>query len=437
MAGSAHTVDKGDVVTGLDIQAPRSRGRAVSRPPASKRGNRVALAAVTFATGLAFAGWTLLGPLGPGLQQDLNLNDTSLGLLMATPVLVGSLLRLPVGALADRFGGRRVLAALLAVTPLPLVLMGAFHHSFTVLIASAMLLGVAGSSFAAGVRFVETRFPAHEHGFALGIYGIAVGGTVATALVAPRLAHSYGLTVPFYVLAGSAVVACVVFLAFTREDPEESHATSEGANAASLSSFARSSGLMPATLFYAVAFGGFIACFAYLPKLLVSDAGVTPTIAASWAASFAAISVGARVAGGKASDRHDPRAILRWSFVAVIAASVGLAAGYGNPLVLMIAFAALGLAFGMAAGATMKLISQYFDAELGRAAGVVGAAGGLGGFIPPLLLATMAGSETGYTLPFLGLSVTAGICLVIAVRLEPRPVTTARRRPEMESEQCR
>ncbi len=383
----------------------------------SSRSDRVALGVVTFATGLAFAGWTLLGPLGPGLQRQLRIDDTRLGLLMALPVLVGSVLRLPVGVLADRFGGRRTLAALLAITPVPLVLMGLFQGSYMVLAAAAMLLGVAGSSFAAGVRFVETHFSKQRQGFALGIYGIAVGGTVATALVAPRLAHRFGLTMPFFVLAAAAALACVIFLVLTSESPAK---RSDGSSSTSLPHLVKSSKMLRASLFYAVTFGGFIACFAYLPKLLVSELGITPTIGATWAAGFAALSVAARVVGGTLSDRIGPRPVLRLSFVAIAVAACGLAAGYRQGPALMIAFSALALAFGMAAGATMKLLAQQFDAELGRAAGVIGTAGGLGGFIPPLLLATMANSASGYTLPFLGLSAMAGVCLVIAWRLEPR-----------------
>lgn len=381
------------------------------------RSDSVALGVVTFATGLAFAGWTLLGPLGPGLQHQLRIDDTRLGLLIALPVLVGSALRLPVGVLADHFGGRRTLAALLAITPLPLVMMGLFRHSYLALVAAAMLLGVAGSSFAAGVRFVETHFPKHRQGFALGIYGLAVGGTVATALAAPRIAHRFGLTTTFFVLAAAAVLACVIFLLLTSETPVKHSAAPDSA---SLPSLVKSPKLLPASLFYAVTFGGFIACFAYLPKLLVSELDFAPTIGATWAAGFAALSVGARVAGGSFSDHIGPLPLLRLSFVAIVFAACGLAVGYHHGLVLLIAFSALALAFGTAAGATMKLLAQQFNAELGRAAGVVGAAGGLGGFIPPLLLATMAHSASGYMLPFLGLSLMAGVCLVIALRLEPR-----------------
>ncbi|MBI4898141.1 MAG: MFS transporter [Actinobacteria bacterium] len=395
----------------------------------ASRADRVALGVVTLATGLAFAGWTLLGPLGPGLQRQLRIDDTRLGLLMAMPVLMGSTLRLPVGVLADRFGGRRTLAALLAITPLPLVLMGLYQHSYMVLVAAAVLLGVAGSSFAAGVRFVETHFPKQRQGFALGIYGMAVGGTVATALVAPRLAHRFGLSTPFFVLAAAAALACAIFLLLTSEIPvKRSAGSTSAATSASLPRLVKSRKMFPSSLFYAVTFGGFIACFAYMPKLLVSEFGITPTIGATWAAGFAALSVGARVAGGTLSDRVGPRPVLRLSFVAIVAAAGGLAAGYQHGSALLAAFSALALAFGTAAGATMKLLAQQFDAELGRAAGVVGAAGGLGGFVPPLLLATMADSASGYTLPFLGLSAMAGVCLVVAWRLEPRvPIARAAR----------
>lgn len=397
--------------------ARQSLNDASSAPATDQSGNRIALTAVTFATGLAFAGWTVLGPLGPGLQQNLRIDDARLGLLMALPVLIGSVLRLPVGLLADRFGGRRTLVALLGVTPLPLVLMGMNHDSYSALLVSAVLLGIAGSSFAAGVRFVEARFPQRRHGFALGVYGVAVAGTVATALVMPRLAQRYGLTTAFYVLAGAAVASWAIFVGFTRSAPG---ARARAQTARSLPPMARAPELFSPALFYAVAFGGFIACFAYLPKLLVTTVGMSPTTGATWAAGFAALSVGARVAAGSLSDRLGPSPVLKTSFAMVVVASLGIAAGYRHDATLLFSFGVLGLSFGAAAGATMKLLAQRFDAELGGAAGVVGAAGGFGGFVPPLLLATMVSSDGGYGLPFLGLGVMACVCLVIAWRDGPQ-----------------
>src|SRR5688572_21179687 len=151
-------------------------------------GNTRELTLATTAFAICFFAWALLGPLGPDLQQQLGLTDGELALTVSIPVVLGSLMRIPLGVFTDRYGGRRVFTALMVFTPLPLVGLALFNDSWSAVLVFGFLLGFAGASFAVGVPFVNGWYPANRQGFALGIYGVGMGGTVLGALTAPRIA---------------------------------------------------------------------------------------------------------------------------------------------------------------------------------------------------------------------------------------------------------
>src|SRR6478672_4951731 len=136
------------------------------------RGNARALTLATISFGVCFYAWALLGPLGPDLQDQLGLSNTELALTISIPVVLGSLMRIPLGMLTDRYGGRRVFTALMAFTPLPLIGLALFNDSWGAVLAFGFLLGFAGASFAVGVPFVNAWYPPARQGFALGIYGV-------------------------------------------------------------------------------------------------------------------------------------------------------------------------------------------------------------------------------------------------------------------------
>jgi MFS transporter, NNP family, nitrate/nitrite transporter len=151
--------------------------------PASTR----ALALATLAFAACFFAWSLLGPLGPELQDHLGLSDVSLAVLVAVPVLLGSLMRIPLGLLAERHGGRRVFGALLALTPLPLMGLAVWHDSFAGVVALGFVLGFAGASFAVGVPFVNRWFAPERQGAALGVYGMGMAGSVVAGFTGPKI----------------------------------------------------------------------------------------------------------------------------------------------------------------------------------------------------------------------------------------------------------
>ena len=407
----------------MAVRAARPRTSPESTTAASGNSRELALATLSF--GLCFYAWALLGPLGPDLQDQLGLSDGELALTVSIPVVLGSLMRIPLGVFADRYGGRRVFTLLMAFTPLPLVGLALFNDSWAAVLVFGLLLGFAGASFAVGVPFVNKWYPADRQGFALGIYGVGMGGTVLGALSAPRIADETSLDVPFWIAAGLLAVMAVIFWTMASDAPDSARGKT-GSIFASLSAFrGRGSGRAWAlTLFYFMAFGGFVAMFLYLPKLLVDVHELTKTDAGSRAAGFALLAVVARPLGGWLSDRIGAINVLTASFTGTIALAVVLAGFYEQMVPLTIACLSLAVFLGLGTGAVFKLVPEWFPERVGAVTGVVGAAGGLGGFFPPLVMAFVKSQTGTYTLGFVLMAVVAMLALLV-LRAQPAPGTGA------------
>ena len=373
------------------------------------------LAVATLAFFICFYAWSLLGPLGPDLQDHLGLSDLQLSVMVAVPVILGSLMRVPMGILTDRYGGRRVFVALMAWTVLPLAALAVWHDSFAAVIGLGFLLGFAGSSFAVGVPFVSRWYPAGRQGYALGIYGMGMGGTVLAGLTAPKIADVWGLAAPFIVAAGLIVAITVAFWAIARNPVAP--APSGASLLAPLAVFRRSGRAWALTLFYFLAFGGFVAMFLYLPKLLTGVFDLSKTDAGARAAGFAALAVLARPIGGMLSDRLSAERVLRWSFAATGALALVLAGTYTHMVPLTAACLSLAVAFGLGTGAVFKLVASWFPGEVGAVTGVVGAAGGLGGFFPPLVMGVVKSATGGYALGFALLAAVSLACIAVLATL--------------------
>lgn len=379
------------------------------------------LATLTFFT--CFYVWSLFGPLSPALQKQLGLSDVEVGWVVAIPVVLGSVMRIPMGIATDRWGARAVFGALLAYTILPLAGLIAFHGSFIALGALGFLLGFAGSSFAVGVPFVSRWYGAERQGFALGIYGMGMGGTVASALTAPAIAERWGLSAPFILAAALTALTAVVWWLLARESPGPRPAAAGLAEP--LRVFLREPRAWALTLYYFLAFGGFVAMFLYLPKLLVGVYHLERTDAGARAAGFALLAVLARPVGGWLSDRlgADRVLLVAFAFIAILAAA--LTGFYQQIVPLTIACLTMAVFLGLGTGAVFKLVGQEFPGQVGAVTGVVGAAGGLGGFFPPIVMATVKSVLGSYSLGFLMLAATAVICLAVLAMLRAptaRPV---------------
>jgi NNP family nitrate/nitrite transporter-like MFS transporter len=374
-------------------------------------GRQLALATVAFT--VCFFAWSLLGPLAPDLQESLGLSDFQTSAMVAVPVLLGSLMRIPLGWLTDRYGGRRVFSALLAFTPLPLIALAIWHDSLGTILAFGFLLGFAGASFAVGVPFVNAWFEPERQGAALGIYGMGMGGTVLGGLTAPRIADRWGLSAPFWVATMLLIAMCAVFLALARDAPRPPRSGPAPSMFAALSVFRTSGRAWALTLFYFLAFGGFVALFLYLPKLLTGVHDLSKADAGARAAGFALLAVIGRPVGGWLSDRVGAARVLLVSFVAVTVLALTLAATYTAMVPLTIACLTMAVALGLGTGAVFKLVPEWFPDRVGAVTGVVGAAGGLGGFFPPLVMGIVKSATGGYALGFVLMALVAIACLVV------------------------
>jgi NNP family nitrate/nitrite transporter-like MFS transporter len=382
----------------------------MSVPAPEKAATELALATLAFTT--CFFAWSLLGPLAPDIQDALGLSDFETSAIVAVPVLLGSLMRIPLGWLTDRHGGRRVFSALMAFTPLPLIALALFHDSLTPILVFGLLLGFAGASFAVGVPFVNGWYPPERQGFTLGIYGMGMGGTVLAGLTAPRIADHWGLSAPFWVATALVVVMCGVFLALARDAPTRRTGPAPGMFAA-LSVFRTSGRAWALTLFYFMAFGGFVAMFLYLPKLLTGVYDLSKADAGARAAGFALLAVIGRPTGGWLSDRIGAARVLLVCFIAVAVLALVLAAAYTAMVPLTVACLAMAVALGLGTGAVFKLVPEWFPDRVGSVTGVVGAAGGLGGFFPPLVMGVVKSATGGYALGFALMALVALACLVV------------------------
>lgn len=382
----------------------------------SAPGRQLALATLAFT--VCFYAWSLLGPLGPDLQDELGLTELELSVVVSVPVLLGSLMRIPLGALTDRYGGRIVFAVLMAYTPLPLVGLALVHDSLAAVLLIGLMLGFAGASFAVGVPFVNRWYPPERQGAALGIYGVGMGGTVLSGLTAPAIADEFGLAAPFWLAAFLVAVTGAAFFAFARDAPRPEHVGPRPAMFASLAIFRTSRRAWALTLFYFLAFGGFVAMFLYLPKLLTGVHDLTKTDAGARAAGFALLAVIGRPCGGWLADRLGAERVLEGSFAATAVLTLVLAVAYDSMIALTIGCLTLAVALGTGTGAVFKLVAEWFPQRVGGVTGVVGAAGGLGGFFPLLVMAAVHEATGGYFVGFALMSLVAASCLLILRAIE-------------------
>ncbi|MFE9445588.1 MFS transporter [Streptomyces sp. NPDC006602] len=369
----------------------------------------LALATVGFAVN--FWAWALLSPLGPRFKDGLALSSFEQSLLVAVPVVVGSLGRIPVGVLTDRFGGRVMFPIVSAVTIVPVLYLGlAGHSSLAALLAGGLFLGIGGTAFAVGVPFVSGWFPPERRGLAIGIFGMGMGGTAISALTTVKLVDANSMSTPFLitaiVLAAYALVAALVL----RDAPGRTVPTEPLARR--LAATLRLGVTWRASALYAVAFGGYVAFSVYLPTYLKTGYGLSQADAANRMAGFVLLAVAMRPVGGWLSDRVGPVRVLVGTLAVVLAAAFVQSSTPALAPVGTIAFLSMAAALGAASGAVFALVALMAPAnKVGSVTGVVGAAGGLGGFLPPLVMGSLYGAYGSYAIGLVLLALVAGAAL--------------------------
>jgi NNP family nitrate/nitrite transporter-like MFS transporter len=364
---------------------------------------------------VSFMLWVLLGALGIPIAESLGLSPSAKALVVAVPILSGALLRVPLGLLSDRWGGRRVGIVMLLSLFVPLAIGWRAGDSVSALLAVGVLLGVAGASFAVALPLASHWYPARRQGLVMGVAAAGNSGTVIANLLAPRIAAAVGWQGVFGVAMIPLAVVLLAFALMARDCPRRPAARPLRTYLAALGR----GDLWWLCLFYAITFGGYVGLGSFLPLYLRDQFALTPVDAGLLAAMATFTGSATRPLGGWIADRVGGTRLLTVSLVTIagVYAVVGQLGGLVATMTLLVAGMAC---FGLGNGAVFQLVPQSFAGEIGVATGVVGAVGGLGGFILPMLLGTVRQQAGAYGPGFVLLGAIA-LAAVVALRvLAPR-----------------
>ncbi|MFJ3085284.1 MULTISPECIES: MFS transporter [unclassified Streptomyces] len=373
---------------------------AAADAPGSAAYRNLIVATVGFT--LTFWAWNLIAPMSGDYKDRLDLNSFQQSLLVAVPVLVGSLGRIPVGALTDKYGARLMFPVTSALTILPVLLLIPAKNSYGAMLAVGFLLGVGGTTFAIGIPLVNSWFPPAKRGLALGVFGMGMGGVALSGYFTPRIAK-HGDNLPFLVVAGALVVYAALSAVLINDHPGRKVPTDSLAHR--LGSAGRLRVTWELSALYAIGFGGIVAFGVYLPTYLKTWYELSPTDAGTKAAGFALVTVIFRPIGGWLSDRVHPALVT--SVALGVAALMAIVQAFDPRLdpTGTIALLVMAAGLGTASGSVFALVSQVTpQPKVGSVTGIVGAMGGLGGFVPPLVMGAIYSAKDSYSIGFMLLS---------------------------------
>ena len=353
---------------------------------------------------VSFMVWLLPGALANSIVADFGLSDAQKGLMVAVPLLGGAILRLALGLLTDRIGARRVGLLGMSLTVLPLLLGWLWADSFSKLLLVGLLLGVAGASFAVALPLASRWYPPQYQGLAMGIAGAGNSGTALATFFGPRLAQAWGWHAVFgLALIPLLATLAVFFVVFAKDSPDQPAPRP-------LSAYADVLGLRDTwwfCLLYAITFGGFVGLASFLNVFFLSQYGLARIEAGSFATLCVIAGSALRPLGGYLADRFGGVRMLTGMYLATAATMLGLATLpplYAGTFLLFATMATL----GMGNGAVFQLVPQRFPREIGVTTGIVGAAGGFGGFLLPTVLGVMKQTTGSFSGGFLAFALTGG-----------------------------
>ena len=372
-------------------------------------GNVLQLILATGAFAVCFAVFGSMSAMMPIVRERLGLTPMQVSVAIAVPVLLGSLGRIPLGMLTDRYGGRLIFSLTMLASIIPAALLG-WVDSYSGLLLCSFFAGVSLASFAVGVGFVSRWYPPHRQGTAIGVYGAGNIGQSLAAFGSPVLAAAVGYAWGFWAFSILTTLWFVLFIWFARD------AATAGTRRtmAQMLQPLRTGRSWVLSMYYFLTFGGFVSMSVYLPTFLTDMFDLTPTDAGFRTAGFVILATLLRPVGGMLSDRIGGRCVLMWIFPVVAVFAIFLAC----PTMTTFTIGALGMAaaIGLGNGAVFKLVPEYFPDSVGSVTGLVGAAGGLGGFFPPLVVGALKEITGYYAWGFILLSLFALICLAMLIR---------------------
>jgi NNP family nitrate/nitrite transporter-like MFS transporter len=377
-------------------------------PEAEMAGRGWALTLSTVAFTVCFAVWTIFSIIGVEIQQELQLSETQFGLLIGTPILTGSLMRLVVGVWAEQIGGRLVMGLMMLLSAIATILL-IYAHDYPTYLFAALGVGIAGGTFAAGVVYVSHWYPKSRQGTALGIFGMGNVGAAVTKFLAPTIMVGYGWHTVAIVWAGVIGAMGLFFLIFAKEDPQSvarrAAAKQPEPFLAQLAPLARLQ-VWRFALYYLFVFGAFVALSLWLPRYLIGVYGFDIRTAGMIAAAFSIPASIFRAYGGVLADRYGARRLMYWTFLAAIACTFLLSypptdysvSGIHGKLnfhvetdatFFIVLIFILGFFMSLGKAAVYKHIPVYYPDKVGAVGGLVGAVGGLGGFVLPILFGVL------------------------------------------------
>ena len=357
----------------------------------------------TLAFTVCFAVWVMFSIIGIPIKTNLNLNETEFGLLAATPILSGSLIRLPLGMWTDKYGGRIVFLVLMLCTVLPIYVIGDATRYWQFLVLG-LFVGVAGGSFSVGISYVARWFSKARQGFAMGIFGAGNAGAAVTKFVAPSLVAAYGWQMVPKVYAVAMLATCGIFWLLTYSDP--AHRVSSSVTMRDQLLALKDPRVWRYCQYYAMVFGGYVGLSLWMTKYYISEYGLSIQTAALVAAIFVLPSGVIRALGGWVSDKlgaHSVTNAILWiSWVCLFLLSlpqggftvktvqgpatfvVGL-----NVWVFTVLLFVVGIAWGFGKASVFKHIADEYPKNIGVISGIVGLMGGLGGFVLPIVFGAL------------------------------------------------
>jgi len=346
-----------------------------------KSGHLPTLVAALLYFDVSFMVWVLLGPLAPFLREAFQLTAAQQGLLVAIPLLGGSLFRPVLGALGDRIGGRRAGLLGLALTVAPLLLAWKVAHTLGHFYLIGLLLGIAGASFAVALPLASGWYPPEYQGLAMGIAGAGNSGSLLATIAAPRLALRVGWTGTFGLMILPVLLVWLLFAMLAKDSPQRRPRLRWRDYAEIL----REPDTLWFSFLYSLTFGGFVGFTSFLTTFFHDQYHVSKVSAGDFTTLVVVAGSFLRPVGGWLSDRLGGFRLLLLLLAAVAACLAAASTLPPLSAVVVLLFAAVG-SLGMGNGAVFQLVPQRFASRLGLVTGIVGAAGGLGGFFLPSLL---------------------------------------------------
>jgi len=360
--------------------------------------------ASTVAFTVCFMIWMMFAVIGIPIKKMLSLNETEFGLLIAMPVLTGSLIRLPLGMWTDKFGGRIVFFVLMLSTVIPIWMISQatayWHFLFT-----SLFVGVAGGSFTVGIAYCARWFPKDRQGLAMGIFGAGNTGAAITKLVAPLIIVAYGTwTMVPQAYAGLMLATAILFWMFTYSD--KSHVAGSHVTVREQLRTLKDPTVWRYSQYYSIVFGGYVALALWMTKYYISEYGFDLKTAAMLAAAFSIPGGLLRAVGGYFSDKFGAHTMTWWVLwvslvclfflsypqtdftILTVTGPATFHIGLGPTMFTIVMFT-MGIAFALGKASVFKYISDDYPKNIGVVSGVVGLAGGMGGFLMPIMFGAL------------------------------------------------